>query len=306
MAFIIPWIFRAGTKAKSAEVNENFLAVKQFVDLLEEDTATNQQNIEILENTKAGINGDATQRFQVANAIVDKDAVNKAMYDEWSINAKGYIDGFNLFYTSSSITASAGTCWSYNYELGEYEYIIITQALTETTSSLAANTTYYIFVCADSSGINSPELTYTTNRDNPNYPVGLNISRRIGSFKTNSSSQIKEVLKEGDQVIPQRVGFITSYLGEITAFKGQTKDYTAEQDMYLSIVCTMGGFFEVSVYIKIQGAWRLIDRAARSFDGTGDNGYGGILIPIKEGQKYRIQEHNLGTDYKIYKYGMGG
>lgn len=297
MAFIIPWIFRAGTKAKSAEVNENFLAVKQFIDLLEEDTATNQQNIEILENTKAGINGDATQRFQVANAIVDKDAVNKAMYDEWSINAKGYIDGFNLSYTSSSITASAGTCWSYNYELGEYEYIITTQALTETTSSLAANTTYYIFICADSSGINSPELTYTTNRDNPNYPTGLNISRRIGSFKTNNSSQIKEVLKEGERSLD-------SYL--------KYPNYTTRTDRNLDTTYTAN--IEGWVYIfgvannaqvvkyQIRGLDFLL---ARNYNNNTDTASGAVWFPVSVGDTYRFNSSGLnnttrGNGYQFY------
>ena len=58
--FIVPNTFVPGTKARAQDVNENFVAVQDEL------------------NLKAEKNGDETQTFYVANATHDNEAVNKA------------------------------------------------------------------------------------------------------------------------------------------------------------------------------------------------------------------------------------
>ncbi len=61
--FIVPNTFVPGTKARAQDVNENFVAVQDEL------------------NLKAEKNGDETQTFYVANATHDNEAVNKAQLD---------------------------------------------------------------------------------------------------------------------------------------------------------------------------------------------------------------------------------
>ena len=77
MALIIPYTFKAGTKAKAAEVNANFQQTKQFVDSLE--TMIGEHDVELMsmKDNKADVNGSSNNRFRVADPVSSKDAVNK-------------------------------------------------------------------------------------------------------------------------------------------------------------------------------------------------------------------------------------
>lgn len=309
MAFIIPWIFKAGTKAKAAEVNENFRAVKQFVDLLEEDVAANQIMVQTLDDTKANINGNALERFQVATAIVGNDAVNLNTLKKNTQNARGYIDGFRLSATTRVVTASAGNCYSYDPNTKTYEYLINSSTALQTeTLTLGANAKYYVFVCGDSSGAKYPKLSVTVNTTIPSLPAGLDCWRRLGNFTTDKNGNIDEIYNEGDQVIPKRVGFITSFLGEVSIPVGETKDYTADQDMYLYMDnLKSNGYYKGRTwfYIKIQATWRKVGLVGGVDDF--DIELSSVLIPIKKGQEYRIDSEDWSRDPSIVlKYGMGG
>ena len=303
MAFIIPWIFRAGTKAKSAEVNDNFNAVKQFVDILEADTANNIRDIEILENTKANINGDASQRFYVADALVDNDAVNLNTLKTNTQNSRGYIDGFRLSSTTRVVTATKGTCYSYDYNDG-YEYLITSDtALNSEPLTLASNATYYVFVCGDSAKVNYPQIVVSSDTITPSYPEGLNCSRRLGSLTTDNDGNIQEVLNEGEKSLLGFTGFITSYLGDITVAAGKEEEFTAEQNLYLY---HFGNDIDFSghciVYIKLQETWREVAHIRIASDH--DQDLPSFLVPIKKGQEYKIKTTNRSKT--LSKYGMGG
>lgn len=303
MAFIIPWIFRAGTKAKSAEVNENFLAVKQFVDLLEEDVAANQIMVQTLDDTKANVNGNPTERFQVSTAIVGNDAVNLNTLEQNTQNSRGYIDGYRLSATNKVVTASKGACYSYT-ETGGYEYLIKSDVAIQTdTLTLANNTKYYIFVCGDSAGVDYPQLEVSTNTQTPSLPEGLDCWRRIGSLTTDDDGNIEEVLNEGEKSLLGFTGFITSYLGDITVAAGKEEEFTAEQNLYLY---HFGNDIDFSghciVYIKLQETWREVAHIRIASDH--DQDLPSFLVPIKKGQEYKIKTTNRSKT--LSKYGMGG
>lgn len=306
MAFIIPWIFRAGTKAKSAEVNENFLAVKQFVDLLEEDVAANQIMVQTLDDTKANINGNPTERFQVGTAIVGNDAVNLNTLKKETQNARGYIDGYELSATSNRVSATKGSCYSYNPNTEGYEYLIKSDtALSTGVLTLGANARYYVFVCGDSAGVEYPQITTTTNTTTPSLPAGLDCWRRLGSFTTDDDGRIDEILKEGQQSLLGFTGFITSFLGQVTVNKDDEdgQEYTAEQNMYLYYHANTADFSgDMKVELKLQETWREV-----AFIGIGsdfDQDLASFLIPVKKGQEYRLKATRVNKT--ILKYGMGG
>lgn len=303
MAFIIPWIFRAGTKAKSAEVNENFLAVKQFVDLLEEDVAANQIMVQTLDDTKANVNGNPTERFQVATAIVGNDAVNLNTLEKNTQNSRGYIDGYRLSATNRKVTASKGSCYSYDPQNEKYEYLIQSNsAVASDTLTLGANATYYIFICGDSAGAEYPKLSIGTNTTTPSLPAGLDCWRRIGRLTTDEDGIIDEIYNENDQVIPKRVGFIGLKLDTITAFANDEQEYTASRDLWLYVLAKPWSS-DLYIYVKAAETWVQVARAYFYGNGAGDNGASSILIPIKKNQEYKIKAAN-GTDWEAYTFAM--
>lgn len=193
MPFLIPYTFQAGTKAKANEVNENFLAVKQFVDLLEQDSAQLQVNVSDIEANKADLNGNANIRFQVDDAVNGKDAVNLDTLKGQIANTLDYISGFVLTRVSDTqVRASAGSC----YDSTLQHLITSTGNLTLTASGLGANATYYVYVVATSDGSQTPKLAYGTSSSTVALPEGFDIFRRLGYFTTDAESDILNVSSE--------------------------------------------------------------------------------------------------------------
>lgn len=193
MPFEIPYTFYAGTKAKAEEVNRNFLAVKQFIDILEQDTAENTVEISDIQANKADLNGNAQIRFQVDDAINGKDAVNKDMVNQLTANVLDYIGGFVLTRVSDTqIRASAGACWDSTHT----HMIQSTGNLTLDTNNLAANATYYVYVVDDTTGTNLPQLAYGDNQNTVALPDGYDVYRRLGYFTTDSDADILNVSSE--------------------------------------------------------------------------------------------------------------
>lgn len=300
MAFIIPWIFKAGTKAKAGEVNENFRAVKQFVDLLEEDVVNNQLGVYQLENTKANLNGDASQRFQAANAVVGKDVVNKDTLKAETKNSRGYINGFILSNTSTTITATAGSCYD-----STLNYLIDSQtSLQVTLSGIAANSVYNIFVCGDSSGTKAPQLTYNIS-STPTLPSGLNIYRYIGYFHTDNDAKISIINQAGVKPLPIYSGFIGSLSKTIngsTVGAGKTYKTVATSNCWVyGYLTSDNANVTLGVAQKQGGAVSNVGKF-----GTGGSAHGetsSCLFPLKKGQELVIVS-NWGTTFAINMYGM--
>ena len=201
MTWNIPFTFFAGTKAKANEVNGNFTSIKQFVDILEENTATNELNISMLENNKADINGNNMQRFQVADAIASKDAINKDTMLKYTENSQDIIRGFKLSkFNNNTITATAGTCYD-----STFQFIIKSDlALTLSDSNLNANATYYVYVCGDRDGLVTPTLAFSTDATTPTVPLGYEYFRRLGRFTTDGSKNIDELFSDTEDTLIQR------------------------------------------------------------------------------------------------------
>lgn len=190
MVWEIPYTFIAGTKAKANEVNSNFTSIKQFVDQLESNQATNELDISSLEINKANVNGSQTEIFQVANAANNFDAVNLQSLKDYTANTLDVIRGFTPSKSSSNtISCTAGDCWDSTYE----QMISSSVALSLQDTALSADTTYYIYVCYDKE-TSSCKLVFSTNSSTPSLPVGYDYFRKIGEFVTDEDGDIDIVM----------------------------------------------------------------------------------------------------------------
>lgn len=231
MVLEIPYSFVPGTKAKANEVNANFNAVKVFADTNETNIATNQADIQNLENNKADLNGNISNRFQVANPTGEYDAVNKQYFMDNIANTLDYIGGFKLtIQGNTSISASAGSCWD-----STYEYMITSStALTKDQSNLGQNATYYVYVCADKEG-GSNELVFSLSNATPELPSGYDYFRMLGSFTTDSSGHISTVTSTGSDYdgsmnsngngwckLPNGLQLVWGYTNNVNPFSSKT------------------------------------------------------------------------------------
>ena len=188
MTLDIPYTFIAGTKAKANEVNENFLAVKSFVDTNENLLEEAQTDILNLNTNKADLNGAIENRFQVADATNNYDAVNLQKFKELTANTIDYIQGYQLSkFDNNTITAQPGSC----YDSTRTEILTSGSALTATQSNLSANTTYYVYVTGG--GTASIELIISISNATPELPVGATVYRQIGYFVTDGNGYISRV-----------------------------------------------------------------------------------------------------------------
>lgn len=208
MPFEIPYTFIAGQTAKAAEVNSNFLGVKQFVDLLEQNEAQNELDIATLEANKANINGNSSYRFQVADAINTMDAINLNTFNDLTANTKYYIGGFDLAKQSNtSIRATAGSCWDSTNTL----MITSTGNLTLDVSTAGNDVTRYIYVCWNDD-TQAAQLTFSSNSSTPSLPSGYTYYRLIGRFTTDSDGNIQSITKEGEEEYAAKLQTNGSYI----------------------------------------------------------------------------------------------
>lgn len=268
MVWEIPYTFIAGTKAKANEVNGNFTSIKEFVDQLESNLATAELDINNLETNKADINGSQNEVFQVADAENNKDAVNLETLRAQTVNSLDVIRGFIPFMSNATtISCTAGNCWDSTYKQMINSYTVL--SLQDT--ALAANTTYYIYVCYDKE-TSSCKLAFSTNSNTPTLPAGYDYFRIVGSFTTNSSRHIDTVYPIGSVDLSSRTGFIGTYL------------------YALPINSTIVAPHNCFVYTKLAGNGSYImvqiNGVEVSYQNSGSKWYNSTstLIPVKKGQ----------------------
>lgn len=85
MSIVKPFTFVAGTKAKAGEVNDNFDVLYSQVNSNISELAQINIDIDNIGLNKADVNGNSTQRFSVADAVNNTDAVNKQYMLEHSL-----------------------------------------------------------------------------------------------------------------------------------------------------------------------------------------------------------------------------
>ena len=231
MAITKPYTFVAGTKAKAVEVNEDFDVLYSETNRIGTEIINLELDIQDVNSSKANINGDATQRFQLANPENSYDGVNKNYLEGSIANVKDYISGYVITKnTSNSIRVSSGSCYDSTFTT----IISSTGNITKTNSTQSANATYYVYVISDASGYNA-NILITTSSTNPPLPSGYTLFRRIGNYNTNSSGAIKYIVNNSNSIVLNSRD-ITGYVmpnysaGINIAFSTFVSGYTAPSD----------------------------------------------------------------------------
>ena len=283
MPFEVPYTFIAGQTAKANEVNENFLGVKQFVDILEENEAQCELDIATLETNKADINGNNSYRFQVADALNTMDAVNLQTLDERIANSKGVINGFDLVLSGTNqIILTSGVC----YDSTMKEIITSTLNLTINTSTVGANQTQYIYVVYNKD-TKEVQGIVNANATTPSMPVGFTHFRRIGIITTNVNGRIDYINKDGLPDLRSKVGFIGTYIGEAAST-------TVAANVWLYVAINQN---DATMQVTINGL-EVASLARGSKWGTTTS----ALIPCQKGQV--VQINHAGFGYLARWYSM--
>lgn len=194
MSITKPYTFSAGTKARANEVNDNFDTVYSQVNANISRIDAVEFDITELEGNKADVNGNASQRFQVANAINDNDAINKQTLENLTYNTRDYINGLAITRdTDNTIIVSAGSCYSSDYET----MMVLASNTSKQNSSQGANATYYIHLISNDSGTSSDILISQT-KISPPLPEGYTKYRNIGSYTTDGDGNIDLIISNSN------------------------------------------------------------------------------------------------------------
>ena len=192
MSIAKPFTFVANTYAKASEVNADFDTVYAQVNSNISAIATNATDIDNLENNKADINGSSAQRFAVADPVSNGDAVNKQSLMKAIGNSLDYISGLTIAKDSGSpddtIIVSAGSA----YDSTKAVVLTLSSSTSKQNLNQAANATYYVYIIGNSTG-SSVDILISTSSTTPTLPAGYTLYRLIGSYTTNSDSEIETI-----------------------------------------------------------------------------------------------------------------
>jgi hypothetical protein len=229
MSIAKPFTFVANTHAKSSEVNANFDTVYSQVNTNISAIAQNATDIDNLENNKADINGSSSQRFAVADAITDSDAINKRSLRNAIGNSIDYISGFTITKDSGSpentIIVSEGSC----YDSTKTVVLNKANSSTKTNNNQAANATYYVYVIGNSTG-SSIDIAISTESITPSLPSGYALYRKIGYYTTDSDNNISTINYYGhNSTAPQGIATVVETYVNGSSWYRVWSDKFAEQ-----------------------------------------------------------------------------
>lgn len=186
MSIVKPYTFTAGTKARADEVNDDFDVLYSQVNANISNIAQNALDIDTLDANKANINGNSTEVFNVADATTNTHAVNKQTMMSYIGNILNYIDGLKITKdNNNTIIVSAGSCYDSTHTV----VLKLTANTSKQNLNQGASTTYYVYIIGNDTG-SSIDILISTNSTTPTLPAGYTLFRKIGSYTTNSSSNI--------------------------------------------------------------------------------------------------------------------
>lgn len=236
MSIAKPFTFVANTHAKSSEVNANFDTVYSQVNSNISAISQNAVDIENLENNKADINGNTAQRFAVADAITDSDAINKRTLRASIANSIDYISGFIITKDSGSpedtIIVSEGSC----YDSTKTVVLNKNNSSTKTNGSQAASATYYVYVIGNSTG-SQIDILISTSSTAPALPSGYTLYRQIGNYTTNSSNNIDSISYYGVDALSNKSpnASINSIMPDYSKVVSISSGYTVAKFGYIFV-----------------------------------------------------------------------
>lgn len=208
MAITKPYTFVAGTKAKAVEVNADFDVLYTEANRLGTEVLNIDLDIQDINNSKANINGDATQRFQLANPENSYDGVNKNYLEKSIANVRDYISGYLITKdTDNSIIVSSGSCYDSTFTT----IITSTGNITKENLNQSQNTIYYVYAISDNSGYNV-DILISQSAINPPLPSGYTLFRQIGMYKTDEDSKIQYIYQYNSTTPEVKATIIDTYV----------------------------------------------------------------------------------------------
>lgn len=189
MSITKPYTFSAGTKARANEVNANFDTLYSQVNTNISDIAQINRDIDLVDLTKADINGNSTQRFAVANPVNPTDGVNKQTLTKSLTNVLDFINGLTIEKDTNSpndtILVNPGSC----YDSTKQVILELSGITSKKNEGQGASTTYYVHIIGNDTGT-SIDILISNSQLTPTLPTGYTKFRNIGSFVTDSSNRI--------------------------------------------------------------------------------------------------------------------
>lgn len=285
MPLNIPFIFRAGTKAKANEVNANFQEVVKFNNQLETNSAANETEIALLKEDKADKNGNPTEIFQSATAVNGKDVINKDTLRSLTKNTIDVVRGMRLSAsTNKIILCTSGDCWDSTYT----KMISSTANMTVNITGVGANTTQYIYVCDGAAGSGKlPQLVISTNPTAVTLPEGYAYFRRLGWFSTDTNGNINKIANDDQVDLSSRVGFVGEYIGTAKGWNG-----VVQANCYLYLEC---GSPKANIQVAVNGLPVYHCYITKDWANTDS-----CLIPIKNGQNLVITANTANYTANLY------
>ena len=277
MSIAKPFTFVANTYAKASEVNADFDTVYSQVNTNISAIAQNATDIDNLENNKADINGSSAQRFAVADAITNSDAINKSTLRASIANSIDYISGFIITKDSGSpndtIIVSEGSC----YDSTHTAVLNLANSLSKQNANQASNATYYVYVIGNATG-SSVDILISESSVTPALPSGYILFRQIGYYTTNGSAYINQ---------------INNYSNSIKAsdiLNSSTPNYSAGWGISLPYSVTQNGY----IYAGVDGIGTYRYVYVNGKPVVGDSAYSGG-VPVYSGSTFRVSSGDYVT-----------
>lgn len=277
MSIAKPFTFVANTYAKASEVNANFDTVYSQVNSNISAISQNAVDIENLENNKADINGSSSQRFGVADAITDGDAINKRSLRAAIGNSIDYISGFIITKDSGSpedtIIVSEGSCYD------STKTVVLSKANSTTKQNLnqAASATYYVYVIGNSTG-SQIDILISESGVTPGLPSGYALYRQIGYYTTDSDNNIDNISYYGVDALSNKSpnASINSIMPDYSKVVSISSGYTVAKFGYIFVYAhvRLG-----TTYISINDVSFNVASSSKSETAAGS----GILFPVSPG-----------------------
>ena len=230
MSIAKPFTFISGTYAKSAEVNADFDTAYSQINTNISNIAKNASDITNLSNTKANLNGNASQVFNVADPTASSHAVNKSYMMNAMKNTIGYISGLVVAKDSgnpeTTIIVTEGCCYD------STKTILLEQntSRTKEITNPGANAVYYVYIVGSDTSATT-DIIFSLSSTTPTYPTGYNKHRLLASVETDGDKNITTINNLGERA-DNTGNWVYSNSGII--FDSETVgDYTVDLSSYL-------------------------------------------------------------------------
>ena len=199
MSITKPYTFQPNTKARANEVNANFDTLYSQANTNISNIEANARDIDELNDTKAELNGDSTQRFAVADPVNDTDAINKQTMLGQLAPTIDYIGGLTITKDSGSpndtIIVSSGSC----YDSTKKVVLSLANSTSKKNTTQAASATYYVHIVGNATG-SSTNIIISNDSISPTLPSGYTLYRLIGFYTTNGNGNIKTINSNSNSI----------------------------------------------------------------------------------------------------------